>query len=177
MAKYYNQKHVPKQFKRGQLVKLSTRNLKLKYPKLAPRWIGPFRTMKRIRGQAYHLALPEKYSKLHDVFPMQFLEDYKQREGLETILPMPDLQDDQEEWEVQEVKGSKNIDGIQHYLVKWTGWPSEYDTWEPIEHLTNAKQKIKEWEKSNGKRQRISDEEDSDPGETLPRKRRKSNKR
>ena len=124
--------------------------------------------MERIGGQAYRLALPEKYSKLHDVFPVQFLEDYKQREGLETILPMPDLQDDQEEWEVQEVKGSKNIDGIQHYLVKWTGWPSEYDTWEPIEHLTNAKQKIKEWEKSNRKQQRISDEEDSDPGETLP---------
>jgi hypothetical protein len=37
MAKYYNQKHMPKQFKRGQLVKLSTRNLKLKYLKLTPR--------------------------------------------------------------------------------------------------------------------------------------------
>jgi hypothetical protein len=175
MAKYYNQKHVPKQFKRGQLVKLSTRNLRLKHPKLAPRWIGPFRIMERIGGQAYRLALPEKYSRLHDVFPVQFLEDYQQRKGLETILPMPDLQDDQEEWEVQEVKGSKDIEGIQHYLVKWTGWPSEYDTWEPIEHLTNANQKIKEWEKSNRKRQRTSNEEDSDPGDTLPRKRR-SNK-
>jgi hypothetical protein len=80
---------------------------------------------------------------------------------------MPDLQDDQEEWDVQEVKGSKNIDGIQYYLVKWTGWPSEYDTWEPREHLTNTKQKIKEWEKSNQKRQQISIKEDSDPGELL----------
>jgi hypothetical protein len=101
--------------------------------------------MERIGGQTYHLALPEKYSRLHDVFPIQFLEDYQQRKGLETILSMPDLQDDEEEWEVQEVKGSKDIDGIQHYLVKWTEWPSEYDTWEPIEHLTNAKQKNKEW--------------------------------
>jgi CRISPR/Cas system endoribonuclease Cas6 (RAMP superfamily) len=36
MAKYYNQNHIPKQFKRGQLIKLSTKNLKLKYLKLAP---------------------------------------------------------------------------------------------------------------------------------------------
>ena len=77
--------------------------------------------MERIGEQAYHLALPEKYSKLHDIFPVQFLEDYKQRESLEIILPMPDLQDDQEEWEVQEVKGSKDIDSNKHYLVKWTG--------------------------------------------------------
>jgi hypothetical protein len=85
---------VPKQFKRGQLVKLSTRNLKFKHPKLSPRWIGPFWIMEQIGRQAYHLALPEKYSRLHDVFPVQFLEDYKQRESLETGLPMPDLQDD-----------------------------------------------------------------------------------
>jgi hypothetical protein len=152
MAKYYNQKHVPKQFKRGQLVKLSIRNLKLKHLKLTPRWIGPFRIMERIGGQAYHLALPKKYSRLHDVFPVQFLEDYKQKEGLEMVLLMPDLQDDQEEWEVQEVKRSKNIDSIQHYLVKWTRWPSEYNTWEPIKHLMNAKQKVNEWKKSNWKR-------------------------
>jgi hypothetical protein len=68
--------------------------------------------MKQIGGQVYHLALPEKYSKLYDVFLVQFLEDYKQREGLKMILPMPDLQDDQEKWEVQVVKGSKNINGI-----------------------------------------------------------------
>jgi CRISPR/Cas system endoribonuclease Cas6 (RAMP superfamily) len=42
MAKYYNQNHVPKQFKQGQLIKLSTKNLKLKHLKLAPQWIGPF---------------------------------------------------------------------------------------------------------------------------------------
>jgi hypothetical protein len=42
MTKYYNQNHVPKQFKKGQLVKLSTKNLKLEHPKLAPQWVGPF---------------------------------------------------------------------------------------------------------------------------------------
>ena len=37
MAHYYNQRHVPKQFRVGELVKLSTRNLKLKHRKIGPR--------------------------------------------------------------------------------------------------------------------------------------------
>ena len=40
-AKYYNQRHQPKLFKQGQLVKLSTRNLRLKNKKLQPKWIRP----------------------------------------------------------------------------------------------------------------------------------------
>ena len=44
-AKYYNQKHQPKLFKRKDLVKLSTRNLRLKDKKLQPWWIGPFRVL------------------------------------------------------------------------------------------------------------------------------------
>jgi hypothetical protein len=70
MAKYYNQNHVLKQFKQGQLIKLSTKNLKLKYPKLVPQWIGPFQVLERISSQAYWIALPNKYSHLHDVFPI-----------------------------------------------------------------------------------------------------------
>jgi hypothetical protein len=148
MAKYYNRNHIPKQFKKGQLVKLSTKNIRLKYPKLAPRWIGPFRVIERIGGQAYRLALPEKYSRLHDVFPVQLLEDYHLRGQDIDFLPMPDLEEDEDEWEVQEVRDAKKIDGIQHYLVKWAGWPSEYDSWEPAHHLKNAPRKIREFEAS-----------------------------
>jgi hypothetical protein len=35
---------------------------------------------------------------------------------------------DQEEWEVQEIRDAREFDGALHYLVKWTGWPSEYDS-------------------------------------------------
>ena len=75
-AKYYNQKHKPIEFQRGQLVKLSTRNLKLKNEKLAPRWL---RITEVIGSQAYRLALPAQYSRLHDVFPIQLLEKYHAR--------------------------------------------------------------------------------------------------
>ena len=175
MTRYYNQKHVPKQFTKGQLVKLSTKNLRLQHAKLAPRWIGPFRVLERIGGQAYRLALPDKYSRLHDVFPVQFLEDYNHRQEGGKFLPMPDLQENQEEWEVQEVKGSKDIKGIHHYLVKWSGWPSEYDTWEPVDHLKNASKKIQEWERQTRKRRhdKLEETSDSEAGQ-LPRKRKRS---
>lgn len=71
---------------------------------------------------------------------------------------MPDLVDEQEEWEVQEIR-----DGVLDYLVKWTGWPSEYDSWEPAEHLTGAPTKIKEFEcAKKRKRKEQADSEDSD---------------
>ena len=78
--KYYNERHTPKTFKRGSLVKLSTRNLKLKDKKLQPRFIGPFRITEVIGSQAYRLALPQQYRRLHDVFPVQLLEEYYVRD-------------------------------------------------------------------------------------------------
>ncbi len=147
MAKYYNQRHVPKQFHVGDLVKLSTKNLRLKNRKLAPRWVGPFRVLERIGGQAYRLAFPDKYARLHDVFPVQLLEEYRARHDSEDVMPMPDLEDDEGEWEVEEVKDTARLDGKRHYLVKWLGWPAEYNTWEPEEHLRNARSMVTSFEK------------------------------
>jgi len=124
-AKYYNQRHQPMTFKRGDLVKLSTKNLRLKNKKLQPRWVGPFRILERIGSQAYRLALPEKYDRLHDVFPIQFLEKFLPRDN-ENLLPFPDLEDD-EEWYVEEVKDKAILDGRTYYLVKWEDWPAEYN--------------------------------------------------
>jgi hypothetical protein len=174
MAKYYDRRHVPKQFETGQLVKLSTRHLKLKSPKLAPRWIGPFRVLERIGGQAYRLALPDQYRRLHDVFPVQLLEGYQARNGQEETLPMPELEDPQDEWEVEEVRGSTRINGKRHYLVKWTGWPSEYNSWEPEEHLEGAPAAIRQFEKRKRRRSgRTRDQEDpEDPEEQSRTKKR-----
>jgi hypothetical protein len=145
--KYYDQRHQPMEFKRGSLVKLSTANLKLKDKKLQPRYVGPFRVTERIGTQAYRLALPNKYHRLHDVFPIQSLEPYYSR-GTEEPLPMPDLEDDQDnEYEIEEVKDQTLMKGKVKYLVKWTGWPSEYNQWVDEEDMANAQGRIKEFEK------------------------------
>jgi hypothetical protein len=75
---------------------LSTKNLKLKHPKLAPQWVRPFQVLERIGSQAYQITLPDKYSCLHDVFPVQLLKDYHQCKGNKQ-LPMPNLIEEKEE--------------------------------------------------------------------------------
>jgi Chromo (CHRromatin Organisation MOdifier) domain len=44
------------------------------------------------------------------------------------------------EYEVQEILQFRvdNEGGIWFY-IKWKGWKSEYNTWEPIHHLTNCR--------------------------------------
>jgi hypothetical protein len=149
-ARYYNQRHQPRLFKRGALVKLSTRNLKLKDKKLQPKWIGPFRIIERIGTQAYRLALPEKYSRLHDVFPIQLIEEYRVRDD-QPYMPMPDLEAE-EEWEIEDIKDKRQIKGHMHYLVKWEGWPTEYNQWIPEQDMGNAQQAIQAFNRRQKKR-------------------------
>lgn len=126
----YNRRHTPKTFKRGSLVKLSTKNLKVKNKKLQPRFIGPPRITEVIGSQAYRLALPQQYSRLHDVFPIQLLEEYHPMEK-QDMMPLLELDDNPEEYEVEEIRNRRLMKGKVHYLIKWTGWPSEYNQWVP----------------------------------------------
>ena len=162
MARYYNANHVPKQFKVGEFVKLSTKNLKFKHRKLSPRWVGPFRVLERIGGQAYRLALPAKYSRLHDVFPIQLLENYRHRKDDESLMAMPDLEDPQDEWEVEEILDKRRIKDTIHYLVKWAGWPSEYNSYEPAMHLENAPQAVADFERKQKQKRKRKRDDDED---------------
>jgi hypothetical protein len=135
------------EFRRGDLVKLFTRNLWLKNKKLQPRWIGPFRVTERIGSQAYRLALPEAYQALHDVFPIQLLEKYHPREG-DPPLSMPKLEEDDGEWEIEEVLNTAKKNGQVRWLVKWKGWPSEYNQWVNDSDMDNARGAIHKYQKT-----------------------------
>jgi hypothetical protein len=128
--RFYDDKHVERTFKRGELVLLSTQNLQLKTPKkLTPKFVGPFRILEAVGSLAYRLALPEKYSRLHNVFPVVLLEPWHPRSQEDAEqMPMPKLEDD-EEWEVEEVREEKKFDGETFFLMKWAGWPSEFNQW------------------------------------------------
>ena len=77
-AKYYDKKHRDVGYKVGDLVLLSTRNLKLKGTpgKLQKRFVGPFRVIEIIGEQAYRLSLPDEW-KIHPVFHVSLLRDWK----------------------------------------------------------------------------------------------------
>ena len=110
------------------------------------------------------MALPEKYAQLHDVFPIQLLEKHNPQEDEDT-LPLPDLKDDQE-WDVEEVKGKATINKKTHYLVKWDGWPVEYNQLVPEEDMTGAMEAVRKYEKAErkkAKRNRASSDAEETP--------------
>jgi hypothetical protein len=63
---------------------------------------------------------------------------------------MPELEDD-DEWEVEEVRDEKKFQNELHYLVKWKGWPSEYNQWVPAIDMANAKGIISKFQKQKKK--------------------------
>ena len=50
-------------------------------------------------------------------------------------------------YEVERLCSRKMINGKEHYLVKWTGWASTHNTWEPTENLigSDVKKMMQKW--------------------------------
>ena len=61
---------------------------------------------------------------------------------------MPELEDDPDEYEVEEVRNKEVVRGQVRYLVKWTGWPSEYNQWVDEADMANAQGKIRSFERT-----------------------------
>jgi transposase InsO family protein len=155
-AKQYNKKHVPMKFNKGDLVLVSTKNLSLKTAsrKLSARAMGPFRVLEPVGSLAYRIQLPAE-CKIHPVFSVSLLEKYHRRAGdgeqLE-ILPPPEIVDGEEEWEVEEILSSKNKGKAKKYLVKWVGYPADFNQWVPAADLRNAPEMVKDYQEKAGRR-------------------------
>jgi hypothetical protein len=50
---------------------------------------------------------------------------------------MPELDDD-DEWEIEEIKGEQCFEGDNYFFVKWKGWPLKYNQWIPDKDMANA---------------------------------------
>ncbi len=154
----YDQAHRPEEFKQGDKVLLSTKNLKLKQPsrKLSNLFIGPFVIEERIGSQAYRLRLPPKY-KIHDVFHVSLLKAYHHREGEpEVDVAEPDLiaEDGEKIWEVERILDERTVNGERQYLLKWKGYGDDWDQWEPESSLENADELLAEWSTAKAARPR-----------------------
>lgn len=103
---YYNKKHQPQAFRKGDLVLLSTKYLSTKLPskKLGDKFIGPFAVQDAVRTQAYRIRLPPSY-RVHNVFHVSLLKPYHIREGtaLPNIKALDLINTSEEVWEVEKI--------------------------------------------------------------------------
>ena len=51
-------------------------------------------------------------------------------------------------FEVEAIRDRKGTDENPSYLIKWTGWPEETNTWEPLKNIKNVKHLIYEFERT-----------------------------
>jgi len=127
-------------YEEGQLVMLNAKNIKTKRPakKLDRKMLGPFKIQKVISPTAVRLSLPSTW-RIHNSFHVSLIGPY--RAGIQA-QPDPDqvLREadpiEGEDYQVEEIKDSMEIQGNVKNLVKWEGWPAKrHWTWEPYEHF------------------------------------------
>ncbi|KAJ9532052.1 hypothetical protein QJQ45_003785 [Haematococcus lacustris] len=131
------------QFSPGQLVLLSTKNLRLKpgkAKKLLPRFIGPFKVLEHVGPVAVRLDLPPAMARMHPVFHVALLRPYTSEHP---HLPPPvDWLDEAPLYEVEKLLAHRGVRAgrARGYLVKWQGYDDSYNTWEPRNNLVNCQE-------------------------------------
>ena len=143
--KYYDQHHREVEYRVGDLVLLSSKNLSFKdiLAKLKQKFVGPFEITDRIGTQAYRLNLPDTW-KIHNVFHVSLLKRWKtadyHHEEEPTAVEL-DLSGEQH-FEVERILRWRQKAGDskgKEYLVLWAGYPIEEATWEPEENFDDLK--------------------------------------
>ena len=131
-------------FELGQLVWLDTRNIKTNYhKKIAPKREGPFKIIEILGPLNYRLQLPSTW-KLHNNFHAIFLMPYTENEvhGPNYLRPPPDIENDEERWEIETIlKHRKRGRGYQYYVL-WRGYPITEASWEPATCFENGAEDI-----------------------------------
>ena len=61
------------------------------------------------------------------------------------MQPPVQLEDSTEEYEVEKIIARRVNRGSEEFLIRWKGYGSYDDTWEPRTNLKNAKEKLNEF--------------------------------
>ena len=152
-ADYYNRNKKPVTFSPGQLVMLSTKNLRdLSHGsrKMLPRWVGPYAVVRMVGTAAVELRLPSDM-RIHPTFHVSLIRPYRSRtpDATADVMdtepePVVWLADKQPLYSVERVldyrcrrvRSGKRVRNVHEWLVKWTGYSSEHNSWEPARNFT-----------------------------------------
>src|SRR5712672_3137025 len=127
-------------YKTGDTVWLEATHLNLPYqtPKLAPKRQGPFNIVNVVSPVTYRLQLPAAWN-IHNVFHASLLTPYRETalHGPNFTRPPPDLMQGNEEFKVETIINHRFFGRRKtlQYLIKWKGYPSSDNTWEPVDNV------------------------------------------
>lgn len=146
--KYYYDRNRPLQnFEVGDKVLISSKNLKIEHLgiakegslKFGPLWIGPYPVIQKTTPDTYRLKLPIGL-RLHPEFHTSLLKPYlidpdterfnKPNEGMLSAGNSVD-----QAFLIECIVGHKKVKGKILYLVKWVGYPSSENSWEPLSNI------------------------------------------
>ena len=135
---------------------LNGRHIKTKRPsrKLDHKFHGPFQIEKVISPTAVRLTLPSKWRK-HPSYHVMEIEPFESGsrptpDPAQILREVDDIEAD-DEYDVEEVKGSIKRRNRVLYHVKWLGWPRKKDwTFEPFENFSvGGLEKLREFHSKN----------------------------
>jgi len=173
------------EYRVGDKVLISTKDfsaelMKRAMKKLTEKFIGPYVVRKIVSENAVELELPVSL-RVHPVVNIRRLVKYREQvEGQKRIPPPPVKVAGEKEYEVEEILDRQERRGKTRYLVKWKGYTAEGNTWEGLENLKNAMEKVEEFEKGRfeeeirririkkGKEMRLNPEAEEFKREELP---------
>ena len=143
MAKYYNSRRIRGPIlKEGDKAYLLRKNIKTTRPssKLDYTKLGPFRISKVLGPVNYELDLPTKM-RIHPNFHVSLLEPADPDTPVQTNPPGIDPSSRTPEYEVEEILKERLVQGKgrrrhqKEYLIKWKGYDTSENTWEPSSNL------------------------------------------
>ena len=107
---------------------------------------GPFEVEEVISCTAFCLCTPSQW-KIHPIFHTSLLTTYREtlEHGPNFLRPPLDLIDGEEEYEVKVVLRHRGKPGCRTFLIRWKGYSTAEDTWEPERNLSNAQPLISEY--------------------------------
>jgi len=138
-------------FNVGDKVRLSTEHTPINVGpayKLCARFAGPFRITQKIGDVAYKLELPDDW-KIHPVFHVDKLQPFNETEAFAGRPRAPRMETRLEQrqqrdvWIIEDILDATpntTTDGsaTMEYLIRWEGYSSENDSWEPWNNLTTG---------------------------------------
>ena len=140
------------EYRVGDKVLISTKDfsaelMKRVMKKLTEKFIGPYVVKKIVSENAVELELPVLL-RVHLVVNVRRLMKYREQVEGQKKIPLPPVKvAGEKEYEIGEILDRQERRGKTRYLVKWKGYTVEGNTWEGLENLKNAMEKVEEFEK------------------------------